>query len=103
MNAELIQQLLVILIPILAPLITAGLKKILPSLPKLAIVIIQPLLGILISVFTPTDPVTGAVLGASGIAVREGVDQAVKALNAVARGIPMPRVGDKKAEVQGQG
>lgn len=89
MDSEAIAKLIVVLIPFLAPLITAGLKKIIPQLPKLVIVILQPILGILISLVVPVDPVTGlpftdattgATLGMAGIGVREAVDQARKAI-----------------------
>ena len=89
MDTETIAKLIVILIPFLAPLITAGLKKIIPTLPKLVVVILQPILGILISLIVPVDPVTGlpltdmstgATLGMAGIGVREVVDQAKKTI-----------------------
>jgi hypothetical protein len=79
-DTEAILKIVALLIPMIAPLITAGLKKIVPKLPKLAIVILQPLLGILISLITPVDPETGAVLGMAGIGVREVVDQAKKTI-----------------------
>jgi len=108
MDSEAISKLIVVLIPFLAPFITAGLKKIIPRLPKLAIVILQPILGILISLIVPVDPVTGlplagmatgALLGASGIFVREGLDQSVKVVRAVSAGTPIPRDGDVKTGV----
>jgi len=96
MNTETMMQLVTLLIPILAPLITAGVKKLLPRIPKLVVVILQPILGAIIGAFTGIDVITGAevgmILGGSGIAVRETVDQSKKLIVAVGAGMEIPRI-----------
>ena len=70
-----------LLIPIVVPLVLAGLKRLAPSLPSLLLPVLAPFLGALSAGLTVvTDLGTGAVLGAAGVGVREVVDQSRKAI-----------------------
>lgn len=75
-----------LLIPALTPLITAAIKKVLPTIPKLAVVILQPVLGTILAALGGVDPTLGAGLGVAGIGVRETVDQGKKAVKRVMPG-----------------
>lgn len=75
-------QLATLLIPFIAPLITAGIKKLLPKIPKLVVVLLQPILGAILGALTGL-PLEGAALGAGGLYVREVVDQSGKALGLI--------------------
>lgn len=78
---------------VLVPLILAGVKKVLPSLPSAVIPWIAPFLGILIEFGEhfvtqhPTNVLAGALLGIAGIGVRELKDKVLPAQNG---GWPQP-------------
>lgn len=70
------------LIPVLVPMVIAGVKKVQPSIPKVLIPLLAPVLGVVASLATDhLSYAQGAFLGALGIAVREVVDQVKKFLN----------------------
>ena len=76
------------LIPVVTPLLIAGVKKLIPFISKPLLPIIAILLGALIDILsslatgTSMNPIYGAVLGAAGIGLREVVDQVKKAASA---------------------
>lgn len=78
--------LLPTLLTILAPLVTAGVKKLAPSVPKVLVPLTSVAVGtagaVVADYLTGANlgPLTGAVAGAVGVAVREVVDQVKKAL-----------------------
>ena len=70
-----------LLIPIVVPLVLAGLKRLAPSLPSWLLPVLAPFLGALSAGLSGvTDVGTGAVLGAAGVGLREVVDQSRKAI-----------------------
>lgn len=81
---------LLTIIPIIVPGIIALIKWAIPSVPKAFLPILAPILGAAIDLLghfaglagTGTG-MTGAILGAAGVAVREAYDQTRKALSAV--------------------
>ena len=73
-------QLAQLLIPIVVPLLIAGIKKLAPKMPSWALPILAPVLGALSAGLSGVaDPTTGAVLGSAGVGAREIVDQVRKA------------------------
>lgn len=73
---------LMTLIPLIVPLLIAGLKAALPRIPKLYLPILAPILGLLLSLLdmgTHTGSLlAGAVLGSAGVGLREIIDQVNK-------------------------
>lgn len=73
-----------LLIPVLVPVIIAGVKWALPKVPPFALPILAPLLGAGLDIVlhyagvTSSNGVLGAVLGAAGVGLREVVDQVKK-------------------------
>ncbi len=72
-------------LPVIVPMLVAGLKAIWPSIPKVLLPVLCPLLGIAanyISSFAGVafDPASAAALGALGVFLREVVDQGKKGL-----------------------
>ncbi len=67
--------------PVIVPLIIAGVKKILPSIPTWLLPVITPFLGASVDVINhfatgaSTNLVLSALLGLAGVGVREVVDQ----------------------------
>lgn len=82
MTQDQVLQLVTFLIPLATPLLTRYVKQLVPKIPKVGILILQPVLGALLGALTG-DPGTGALLGAGGVYVREAVDQTGKALGLV--------------------
>lgn len=76
------------LLAILAPIVTTGVRKVVPKIPKLLLPLTSVVVGTAGAaasdylVGTSIGPAGGAVLGAVGVAVREIADQALKALTA---------------------
>lgn len=86
-NLDLVRQLVVVVIPVLTPLIIAGVKKVTGVIPSAALPIIAPILGVVLSAvgnalnipgLEGAGIVEGAVLGSAGVGVREVVDQGKK-------------------------
>lgn len=83
-NVDLLRQMIVVLIPVLTPLVIAVLKKAVASLPPIALPILAPIIGVLIEAVAQAFGVSsvgatgGALLGLSGVGVREVVDQVKK-------------------------
>lgn len=81
------------LTPILVPIVLAGVKKALPSIPSGVIPYLAPLLGALVSIIdtallhNPSNIWVGFGLGALGVAVREMKEGVMKAGNG---GWPVP-------------
>lgn len=79
-------QILVALIPLLVPVVLAGVKGVTSRFPKWLLPVLAPVIGGLLDAglaalgMVSVGPVWGAVLGAAGVAVREIVDQIKKAL-----------------------
>lgn len=73
-----------LLIPIAVPLIIAGLKALIPKLPKKLTPFLAPIIGALIDVLLNLADLgsgvgaVGAFLGSAGVGVREMVDQVKK-------------------------
>lgn len=73
--------LLTWLIPLLVPVVIAGIKWVIPSIPTVWLPILAPLLGAAIDLVAywagrpGVDPAVGAVLGAAGVGLREIYDQ----------------------------
>lgn len=86
MDQATIQSIGMPVIAVLVPLAIAGLKKIIPSIPKFAVPIIATLIGPLFDlgisyiVGVPSTGILGAVAGLAGVGLREIKDQAQKAL-----------------------
>lgn len=84
LNIDLVRQLMVVIIPVLTPLIIAGLKKLVSNIPPIALPVLAPIIGVLLEGIAQAFGVPGvgaaggAVLGLSGVGVREVVDQAKK-------------------------
>jgi hypothetical protein len=80
-NLELVQMA----IPLLVPILVLIVKAILPKLPKAAPLLLAPILGAALDILTyyiglgGWSPLTGALLGALGVFIREVVDQLKKA------------------------
>ena len=78
--------ILLALIPVIVPGMIAVTKFYLPKVPKVALPILAPILGALIEILShyatglPVNGLTGAVLGAAAVWVRETYDQIRKAL-----------------------
>lgn len=72
--------LLPILIPIIAPMVVAGVKKYGPSIPKFLLPLLSMGVGVAVGYFTDLGAQAGGVLGAAGVFVRETYDQVKKAL-----------------------
>lgn len=76
-----VQQLLMVLIPALVPVLIAGLKTYIPKIPKQALPILAPILGVGIDYATSyatgtgANPILAAFLGSAGTGLREIVDQ----------------------------
>ena len=76
-----LQNLLLLIIPILVPLLIAVGKWAIPSIPSWALPIVAPALGALadwllaLAAGTAVNPLVGALLGSAGVGVRELVDQ----------------------------
>ena len=72
-------------LPVIVPMLVAGLKAIWPSIPKVLLPVLCPLLGIAANYLTTFagaqfDPASAAALGALGVFLREVVDQGKKGL-----------------------
>ena len=73
--------ILTYLTPVIVPLVIAGLKKVLPSVPSFLLPLIAPLLGIALDYINhfatgqATNLIASIALGAAGVGVREAVDQ----------------------------
>lgn len=86
-NLDLVRQMIVVIIPVLTPLIIALLKKAVASLPPVALPILAPIVGVIIEAVAQAFGVSsvgaagGALLGLSGVGVREVVDQVKKRSN----------------------
>lgn len=68
------------LIPFVVPLLVAVIKGVVPKIPKVALPILAPILGAGLDIvlqFTGggTSLIWGAVLGAAGVGLREAIDQ----------------------------
>lgn len=67
--------------PVVVPLIIAGVKKVLPSLPTWLLPVLTPFLGASVDVInhfatgSATNIVLSSLLGLAGVGVREVVDQ----------------------------
>lgn len=74
-----------LLIPLIVPIALAGLKYIVPKIPKAALPILAPVLGAAVEIvghyagLWAADPVKGAIFGALGVFIREVYDQLRKA------------------------
>ncbi len=79
-----------LLAPILAPAITALLKYLIASLPKPAVPVIATAIGATIATLGGANHETALALGASGVAVREFIDQVRKARKAAGTPIATP-------------
>ncbi len=73
-----------LLIPVLVPVLIAGVKWLLPKIPAVALPILAPVLGAALDIVlhyagaTGSNGLLGAVLGAAGVGLREVVDQVKK-------------------------
>lgn len=73
-----------LLIPVIVPMIIAGLKAVIPKLPTRLIPFLAPVLGALIDVLLNLADLgggmglLGAIFGSAGVGVREKIDQARK-------------------------
>lgn len=74
------------LIPLLVPFVIALIKKVIPIVPKALLPLLAPVIGVASDYLLQQSglaPVgglaVGAILGASGVMVREGANQALKA------------------------
>lgn len=76
-----LSQYLVMIIPLVVPLLIAGLKTWIPKVPKWALPILAPALGALADFLLQTVGVNtggvikGALLGSAGVGIREIMDQ----------------------------
>lgn len=91
------------LLPFFLPALVALVKRVFRRLPKWTVpMIVLPSLGMVgqwlaaAAQGAAADPVTGLLLAAAAVLVRESADQLKKAALAVAQGDPLPRVGDSK-------
>ncbi len=73
-----------LLIPITTPILIAAFKQLIPKIPRVALPVAAPLIGAALQIvlnyagMTDADTLTGMVLGAAGVALREAVDQVKK-------------------------
>ena len=63
---------------VLSPLVVAGMKKAVATVPKWALPLLSVVVGALASVLAGGDVATGAAAGLAGVGVREAIDQAKK-------------------------
>lgn len=74
------------LIPVLTPLIIAGVKMLLPRIPKMWLPLAAPVVGLLIDLVshfalqTELSPMAALALGAAGVGLREAQKQVVATL-----------------------
>jgi len=73
-------QLLPLLVSLLSPLVTAGVKKLVPRIPKALVPLVSVSVGTAAGYVLDFGAANGAIAGAVGVAVREVLDQAQKAL-----------------------
>lgn len=98
MDVVVVGNLLTALIPVLVPIVVAGLKSLVPSIPKPMLPVTGILCGTLIDLANlyltgqGHAGAWGAALGAAGVGVREVVDQFRKSLQAQLP--PPPNIGD---------
>jgi MFS superfamily sulfate permease-like transporter len=82
---ETINNLILVVIPVITPLIISAFKRVIPRIPKLALpfiaIVIGALAGVLADLPAITGMVTGAFMGLSGVGVREIYDQTAKLVN----------------------
>ncbi len=75
------------LIPVLTPLVIAGVKWLVPSIPKAWLPLSAPVIGLLIDVVThfaagtAMNPTVALVLGAAGVGLREAKKQLTPPMN----------------------
>ena len=70
-----------LLVPVVAKLVTDGIRAVLPKIPKALLPYLSLILGIVASAATGVArPVQGAVLGAAGVFVHEVVDTVRKSI-----------------------
>ena len=81
MNKQMVAQMLTNLIPLYAPLGVAGVRRLIPLVPGIALPGVAVVIGVVgeavlswIAGKSP-DPIWGGALGAVGIAIRDTVDQ----------------------------
>ncbi|MHC1762907.1 MAG: hypothetical protein AB9869_01185 [Verrucomicrobiia bacterium] len=73
-----------LLIPLTTPILIAAFKQLIPKIPRVALPVAAPLIGAALQIvlnyagMTDADTLTGMVLGAAGVALREAVDQVKK-------------------------
>ena len=83
-NINLVRQLIIVIIPVLTPLVISLLTKVISSLPPASLPILAPIIGVLLESIAQAFGVStigatgGALLGLSGVGVREVVDQVKK-------------------------
>jgi SNF family Na+-dependent transporter len=70
------------LIAAVAPIVVAGVKKVVPKVPKVVLPVLSVVVGTVAGYVTSVGPLAGATYGAVGVALREVVDQVKKALDA---------------------
>lgn len=75
------------IIPLIVPIVIAGVKALLPRVPVWVLPVLAPLLGAALDILSyyaglvaASSPLLGAVLGGAGVAVREIQDQVRKTL-----------------------
>ena len=74
-----------LLIPLIAPLITREVRKLVQGIPKVVVVCAQPILGAIlagladVSGIAEVTPLAGAELGLVGVGIREVIHQGNKA------------------------
>jgi hypothetical protein len=73
------------LIMAMSPLVVAGVKKVVPKVPKVVLPLLSVAVGTVAGYVTSVGPLAGATYGAVGVALREVVDQVKKALDAEAK------------------
>lgn len=77
------------LIPVLAPLLVALIKVVIPRIPKPLLPLLATGLGVALDYIgqltgvSAGNPLLGAILGAAGVGLREALDQTKKSLGAV--------------------
>lgn len=83
---DLLSQYIVLVIPVVVPLLIAGLKKFIPNVPTVFLPVLAPLLGVLADWIIQMSGVhtggliKGAFLGAAGVGLRELQNQVAKAM-----------------------
>lgn len=84
MNTAVWGQVMLLAIPLIAPLLTTLFKSVLPKVPGMFLPIVCTLIGVGLDALNTwltgmvTPPWFGLALGAAGVAVRESLDQAQK-------------------------